>query len=89
MSRHVAGYLNGVDDIRPGTIVGPKDTTGEYLVALEFGENDFQMDRTSFAYATQEEILLAVARAAGGDPWSLAELALTKEVSNALSAKVS
>lgn len=63
--RLVAGRTRYRTPVEPGTIVGPKDTTREMLVALSTTEDGW----TLFGYATPAD-LLAVA---GHDPRSQAE----------------
>lgn len=53
MKRYVAGRLNGVH-AEPGTILGPKDITREYMVVLANDERG-----VTVGYATTDELAAA------------------------------
>lgn len=65
--RIILGHIEGI----AGTILGPKDITGEYLVILE---------DNVVTYATQNEIAQAIVR--DGSPQSVTEHELRVEFRN-------
>jgi hypothetical protein len=65
MPRPIAGQLTYTDPPEPGTIIGPRGLTGEWLVVLE---SDL-LPGTPIGYATEDELRAASAR----DPQSVPE----------------
>lgn len=59
--RYSVGTVSGLK----GTILGPKDITGEYLVIFD--------DQGSVGYATTDELSSAVARVSRGEIQSISE----------------
>jgi len=68
--RYVVGKLTIAiqRDIPIGTLLGPKDTTGEWLVVFDKDDENYLV-----GYATQDEVNSAVARAIAGECHSIAE----------------
>lgn len=71
-TRYTAGRLNGVH-AEPGTLLGPKDITCEWMVVLDNDDSG-----CTVGYATADEITAASQRLATCGPQSLAELALMR-----------
>lgn len=69
MTRYVAGRLNGID-AEPGTILGPKDITREYMVVLDRDERGVIL-----GYATADDLQAAADR---DEPQSVAEIQLRR-----------
>lgn len=62
MARHIVGRLNGIH-AEPGTLVGPKDITEEWLVVLENDDKE-----CTFGYATPDELAAVGKRLLAGEP---------------------
>ena len=73
VSRPIAGRLSYASQPQPGTIVGPKDVTREWLVVL--GPDPDNPAKTLIGYATQAELNQAAGRMTklGLPPRSLVE----------------
>lgn len=67
--RLVVGRTRYATPPEPGTVVGPRDITGEYLVVL--GQDG---EHTQFGYATVDEQNAAAERRTAGEARSMAEL---------------
>lgn len=76
-SRYTLGTMKGIW-AEPGTLLGPKDITKEWLVSVE--TND---EGTVLGYATNDEIMEAISRVMVGDVRSVAEYKMRKDLASA------